>query len=46
MQPIMYIESVRHIDLENRKIYLSWYSKEYEAPLYTTEELLQIAQEQ
>ena len=46
MQPIMYIESVRHIDLENRKIYLSWYSKEYEAPLYTNEELLQIAQEQ
>ncbi len=46
MEPIMYIESVRHIDLENRKIYLSWYSKEYEAPLYTTEELLQIAQEQ
>ncbi len=45
MEPFMYIDSVRHLDLENRKVYLSWYSREYEAPLYTTEELLEIAQE-
>jgi hypothetical protein len=46
MKLIMYIDNVRHIDIANRKVYLSWYEEHYEAPLYTTEELLQIAGEQ
>lgn len=46
MKLIMYIDNVCHIDIANRKVYLSWYEKHYEAPLYTIEELLQIAQEQ
>lgn len=46
MKPIMYIDNVRHIDLENGKIYLSWYDDMYEAPLYTLDELLEVAKEQ
>jgi hypothetical protein len=45
MKPIMYIDNVRHIDIENRKVYLSWYEHVYEAPLYTLDELLEIAGE-
>lgn len=46
MNPIMYIDNVRHIDLANHKIYLSWDDDTYEAPLYTLEELIEIANAQ
>ncbi len=46
MKPVMWIEHAKDVDLENRKVYLSWYDDNYEAPLYTLEELLEIAGEQ
>ena len=43
MHPVMWIEHAKDVDMENQKVYLSWNANNYEAPLYTTEELLEIA---
>ena len=43
MQPIMFIPNATQIDTDNRKVYLNWNSKDYEAPLYSVEELLEMA---
>ena len=45
MVPVMWIEDVKGVDLEAQKVYLSWYDDFYEAPIYTVEELLQLAKE-
>ncbi|MBQ7766039.1 MAG: toll/interleukin-1 receptor domain-containing protein [Lachnospiraceae bacterium] len=46
MCPVMWIEHAKDVDMENKKVYLSWNGKYYEAPLYTVEELLDIAGQQ
>ena len=45
MEPIAWIENARNVDTEAQKIYLSYGSHYYEAPIYTLEELLEIAKE-
>lgn len=45
MKPVMWIEHGVDVDLEQQKVYLSWNSNNYEAPLYSVEELLEIAQQ-
>ncbi len=46
MHPVMWIEHAKDVDMENKKVYLSWNTNNYEAPLYTVEELLAMAQQQ
>ena len=44
MKPVMWIEHAKDIDIENRKVYLNWINSNYEAPLYSVEDLLEIAE--
>ncbi len=44
MEPMAWIENARNVDTEAQKIYLSYGSHYYEAPIYTLKELLEIAQ--
>ena len=39
----MWIEEANAVDMENRKVYLNWNKNYYEAPLYTVEELIEMA---
>lgn len=43
MVPVMWIEEANAVDMENRKVYLNWNKNYYEAPLYTVEELIEMA---
>ncbi len=43
MKPIMFIPKATQIDKENRKVYLKWNSQNYVAPLYTLEQLIELA---
>ncbi len=43
MVPVMWIEEANAVDFENKKVYLNWNSQYYEAPIYTVEELIEIA---
>ena len=43
MKPIMYIPRATQIDAKNKKVYIKWNLQNYEAPLYTLEELLEMA---
>lgn len=45
MEPVMWIPDARDIDMEEKKVYLTWNNHYYEAPLYSVEELLQIAED-
>ncbi len=45
MKPVTWISDARHVDLDTRKVYLSWNGNYYEAPLYSVEELIQIAED-
>ena len=45
MKPIAWIADVRKVDLEKRKLYMVDGGVKYEAPVYTLEELLEIAKE-
>ena len=40
----MWIPEAREIDMENRKVYMTWNDTYYQAPLYTVEELLTLAE--
>lgn len=44
MEPFMFIENGCGVDIENQKVYLSWFSYYYESPLYSAEELLEMAE--
>lgn len=44
MKPVMFIENAVDVDLENKKVYLNWIDSSYEAPLYSVEDLLEIAE--
>ena len=44
MKPVMWIEHAKDVDIENRKVYLNWINSNYEAPLYSLEDLLEIAE--
>lgn len=44
MRPVMWIPEAREIDMENRKVYMTWNDTYYQAPLYTVEELLTLAE--
>lgn len=44
MKPVTWISDARHVDLEAKKVYLSWNDSYYEAPLYSVEELIQMAE--
>ncbi len=44
MVPVMWIPEAKEIDLENQKVYLSWYDHYYEAPIYHVEDLLTMAE--
>lgn len=46
MKPIMWIEHGVNVDLDEKKVYLCWIDSYYEAPLYTLEELLELAKQQ
>ncbi len=46
MEPIAWIPDVREVDLENRKVYMESDNLYFEAPVYTVEELIQLAKEQ
>lgn len=46
MIPVMWIEEAKGIDLENKKVYIKWNDSYYEAPIYTIDELIEIAQNQ
>ena len=45
MKPIAWIADVRKVDLEKRMVYMVDGGEKYEAPVYTLEELLEIAKE-
>ncbi len=45
MKPIAWIADVRKVDLEKRMVYMVDGGEKYEAPVYTMEELLEIAKE-
>ncbi len=44
MKPVVFIKEVTEIDIEQRKVYLNWNDLYYEAPIYSTEELLAMAE--
>ncbi len=44
MKPVMWIEHAKDVDIENQKVYLNWINSNYEAPLYSLEDLLEIAE--
>lgn len=44
MIPVTWISDARDVDLEAQKVYLSWNGSYYEAPLYTVEELIEMAE--
>ena len=46
MQPVMWIDHGRYVDLETGKVYLDWNGSYYEAPLYSADDLLKIADEE
>jgi len=43
MVPVMWISNARSVDLESQTVYLGWYDNYYQAPIYSVEELIQIA---
>jgi len=43
MKPVMFVPRATQIDTENRKIYMKWNSQYYEAPIYSVEELIEMA---
>ena len=45
MEPVMWLPEAKGVDLENRKVYLAWYENYYEAPVYSVEELIQMAED-
>jgi len=45
MKPIAWIADVRKVDLEKRMVYMVDGGQKYEAPVYTLEELLEIAKQ-
>ena len=44
MEPFTFVENACGVDIENQKVYLSWFSSYYESPLYSVEELLEMAE--
>lgn len=44
MEPVMWIPEGRAVDLEDNKVYIGYNDNYYEAPIYSVEELLEIAQ--
>lgn len=44
MEPVAWIPDAVEVDMENKKVYLSWNYNYYEAPLYSLDELLQMAE--
>lgn len=44
MEPVTWIEEATNVDLEAKKVYLSWNDSYYEAPLYSVEKLIQMAE--
>lgn len=44
MEPVMWMAEAQGIDMEARKVYLEWNGHHYEAPIYSVEELLQMAE--
>ncbi len=44
MKPVMWIEHAVNVDLDEKKVYLSWIDSNYEAPLYNVEDLLELAE--
>ncbi len=45
MQPIAWVDDARNVDTDEQKIYLNRGSNYYVAPIYTVDELLEIAEE-
>lgn len=45
MAPIAWIDKARDVDFEENKVYITYGNYNYEAPLYSLEELLQIAED-
>ncbi len=45
MEPFLFVENGCGVDVENQKVYLSWFSNYYESPLYSVEELLEMAED-
>ncbi|MBQ7832381.1 MAG: TIR domain-containing protein [Lachnospiraceae bacterium] len=45
LEPYLFIENGCGVDIENQKVYLNWFSNYYESPLYSVEELLEMAEE-
>lgn len=43
MEPVMWLADAAEVDMINQKVYLTWNNHNYEAPLYSLEELLQMA---
>ena len=46
MEPIAWIPYVVNVDLENSLVYMKDGDQYFEAPIYTIEDLLQLAKEQ
>ena len=44
MEPFTFVENACGVDIENQKVYLSWFSSYYESSLYSVEELLEMAE--
>lgn len=45
MEPVAWIEDARRVDVEEQKVYLSYGSHYYVSPIYTLDELLEMAEE-
>ncbi len=43
MKPVMWLADAQDVDMEARKVYLEWNGHHYEAPIYSAEELLAMA---
>ncbi len=44
MKPVMWIEHAVDVDLEKKRVYMNWLNSNYEAPLYSVDDLLKLAE--
>lgn len=44
MKPVMWMADAQAVDMEARKVYFEWNGHHYEAPVYSVEDLLEMAQ--
>lgn len=43
LDPIMFVDDVKDVDLQNRIFYFDWFGEKYQAPIYNEQELLEFA---